>query len=210
VLRNGFVTFGSCNRHAKVTDAVARAWARVLDAVPGSRLVLRAAAYGQPSTVAFVRRRMERLGVPVERVAFAPHVALGELHRAYEDIDVALDTFPFAGGVTTCDALAHGVPVVTLRGDRMIGRQGAALLAAAGRPQWVASDVDAYVATAVALADPRSLARERDALARGIGSSALFDVARFTRALERGYVAMLAADTGSRDPLPVSADAAPR
>jgi len=210
VLRNGFVTFGSCNRHAKVTDAVARAWARVLDAVPGSRLVLRAAAYGQPSTVAFVRRRMERLGVPVERVAFAPHVALGELHRAYEHIDVALDTFPFAGGVTTCDALAHGVPVVTLRGDRMIGRQGAALLAAAGRPQWVASDVDAYVATAVALADPRSLARERDALARGIGSSALFDVARFTRALERGYVAMLAADTGSRDPLPVSADAAPR
>jgi predicted O-linked N-acetylglucosamine transferase (SPINDLY family) len=209
-LRNGSVTFGSCNRHAKVTDAVAQAWARVLQAVPGSRLVLRAAAYGQASTVAFVRERMEGLGMPVERVVFAPHVPLEELHRAYADIDVALDTFPFAGGVTTCDALAHGVPVVTLRGDRMIARQGAALLTAAGRPQWIAADVDTYVAAAVALADPRVLARERDTLVRSIGASALFDVARFTRALERGYVAMIAADAGSRDPLPVSANAAPR
>lgn len=209
-LRNGYVTFASFNRHAKVTDAVARTWAHVLHAVPGSRLVLRAAAYGQASTVAFVREHMRRLGVPVERVTFAPHVPLHELHRAYADADVALDTFPFAGGVTTCDALAHGVPVVTLRGDSMIARQGAALLAAAGRPQWIASDVDAYVAMAVALAELRVLARERDALARSIGASALFDVPRFTRALERGFVAMANADAGSREPLAIGASTAAR
>jgi predicted O-linked N-acetylglucosamine transferase (SPINDLY family) len=209
-LHNGYVTFGSNNRHAKLTDAVAVTWARVLRAVPGSRLVLRAAAYNAPSTVAFVRERWAQLGVPVGRVAFEPHVPLDELHRAYAGIDVALDPFPFCGGVTTCDALAHGVPVVTLCGDRMIARQGAALLAAAGRPQWVAPDVDAYVAIAAALADPRTLAREREVLAQSIGSSALFDVARFTRVLERGYVAMVSADPGSREPLAVGADAAAR
>jgi len=209
-LRDGYVTFGSCNRHAKLTDAVAVAWARVLRAVPGSRLVLRAAAYGAPSTVAYVREHWARLGVPVERIAFEPHVALDDLHRAYAGIDVALDPFPFCGGVTTCDALAHGVPVVTLRGDRMIARQGAALLDAAGRPQWVAPDVDAYVALAAALAEPRTLSHEREALAQDIGTSALFDVSRFTRALELGLVAMMNADASSREPLAVGADAPSR
>ena len=140
VERSGYVTFGSFNRHAKLTDDVVRTWSQVLAAVPGSRLHLRASAYSAPSTVAFVRERWARLGVPVERIDFAPYVPLPELHAAYAEIDVALDPFPFAGGVTTCDALAHGVPVVTLAGDRMVARQGAALLTAAGRPQWIAPD----------------------------------------------------------------------
>jgi predicted O-linked N-acetylglucosamine transferase (SPINDLY family) len=202
--RNGCVTFGSFNRHAKLTDAVAVAWGRVLHAVPRSRLLLRAAAYAAPSTVAWIRERWTRLGVPVERIAFAPFVALAEVHRAYADVDVALDPFPFAGGVTTCDALAHGVPVVTLRGDRMVARQGAALLAAAGHPEWIADDVDAYVTIAAALADPAALASARAPLARDVAASPLMDVARFARALERGCEAMRDASPG-RTPLSIGA-----
>ncbi|HEX4883668.1 MAG TPA: hypothetical protein VFX05_05980, partial [Casimicrobiaceae bacterium] len=210
VLRNGYVTFGSFNRHAKLTDEVVATWARVLRAVPRSRLLLRAAAYAAPSTVAWVRERWARLGAPVDRMAFAPFVALDDLHRAYADVDVALDPFPFAGGVTTCDALAHGVPVVALRGDRMVARQGAALLGAAGHREWVADDTEGYVTLATALADPAQLERLRPALARGVAASPLMDVPRFVRAFERGCEAMRDAAAGAREPLSIGAPDAAR
>lgn len=203
VERNGYVTFGSFNRHAKLTDDVVRTWSQVLAAVPGSRLHLRASAYSAPSTVAFVRERWARLGMPVERIDFAPYVPLPELHAAYAEIDVALDPFPFAGGVTTCDALAHGVPVVTLAGDRMVARQGAALLTAAGRPQWIAPDRHAYVAIAASLAASATLPHLRERLAHDVVRSPLMDAAGFTRALEHAYESMLAADPASREPLDI-------
>ncbi len=208
--RSGHVTFGSFNRHAKLTDDVVATWARVLRAVPDARLLLRASAYAAPSTVACVRARWARAGVPVERIDFAPFVALDALHAAYAQVDVALDPFPFCGGVTTCDALAHGVPVVTLAGDRMVARQGAALLAAAGRPEWIAADRDRYVELAVSLADPGRLRSLRPALAQAVARSPLTDVAGFTRALERAYAAMLDADPSSRAPLVVPPYAAAR
>jgi predicted O-linked N-acetylglucosamine transferase (SPINDLY family) len=202
----GFVTFGSFNRHAKHTDAVARTWARILAAVPGSRLALRSAAYRAASTVAFVRARWRALGVPVERIDFAPFVPLEALHEAYADVDVALDPFPFTGGVTTCDALVHGVPVVSLAGRTMIGRQGTALLRAAGEGDHVAADADAYVAMAVALAGRAADARARSDRARRVAGSPLCDVGRFTRALERALVAMVEAGPGGGAPLAIDAD----
>ncbi len=141
--------------------------------------------------------------MPVERIDFAPYVPLPELHAAYAEIDVALDPFPFAGGVTTCDALAHGVPVVTLAGDRMVARQGAALLTAAGRPQWIAPDRHAYVAIAASLAASATLPHLRERLAHDVVRSPLMDAAGFTRALEHAYESMLAADPASREPLDI-------
>ncbi len=205
-LRHGYVTFGSFNRHAKHTDEVARTWARILAAIPGSRLSLRAAAYRAASTIDFVRDRWRVLGVPVERVSFEPFVPLEALHEAYAGIDVALDPFPFTGGVTTCDALAHGVPVVTLHGRTMIGRQGAALSRAAGEDAQVAADPDTYVAIAIELAAGATDTRARLERARRVAASPLCDVASFTRSLERGFVAMIEAGPGRGAPLAIDAD----
>ena len=110
----GWVTFGSFNRHAKITDHVVAVWKSVLEAVPDSRLELRASAYRGSGTVAWVRERWARSGLPVDRVDFRPYLPLEEALHAYGEIDVALDTFPYNGGVTTCDALWNGVPVITL------------------------------------------------------------------------------------------------
>ena len=146
--------------------------------------------------------------MPVERVDFEPFVPLDALHGAYAGIDVALDPFPFTGGVTTCDALAHGVPVVTLHGRTMIGRQGAALLRAAGEDAQVAANPDAYVTIAIELAAGATDAGARLERARRVAASPLCDVAGFTRALERGFIAMAEADPGPGAPLAIDADPA--
>lgn len=197
----GRVTFGSFNRHAKHTDAVARTWGRILEAVPAARLSLRASAYRHGSTVAFVRERWRALGVPVDRIDFAPFVALDALHEAYADVDIALDPFPFTGGVTTCDALAHGIPVVTRAGRTMIGRQCAALLTAAGQDATVAADDDAYVAIAVELAARATDVSARLERARRVAASPLCDVEGFTRALECAFASMVDAGPGGGPPL---------
>jgi predicted O-linked N-acetylglucosamine transferase (SPINDLY family) len=135
-------------------------------------------------------------------------VALDALHAAYAGIDVALDPFPFTGGVTTCDALAHGVPVVTLHGRTMIGRQGAALSRAAGAGAQVAVDQDAYVAVAVELAAGATDGGARLERARRVAASPLCDVAGFTRALERSFASMIEAVPGHGAPLAIDADPA--
>jgi predicted O-linked N-acetylglucosamine transferase (SPINDLY family) len=120
-------------------------------------------------------------------------------------VDVALDPFPFTGGVTTCDALAHGLPVVTLEGRTMIGRQGAALLHAAGERTGIAPDADAYVGLAIDLAASAGEERARTARARRVAASPLCDVAGFARALERAFEAMVEAGPGAGAPIPVDA-----
>ena len=203
--RTGPIRFGSFNRHAKIGDDAIDTWVAILRAVPDSRLVLRAAAYRSASSVAWIRERWRGRGVDVERITFEPFVALPELHAAYAAIDVALDPFPFNGGVTTCDALAHGVPVVTLEGDRMISRQGSALLAAAQRSRWIARSRDEYVALAVTLAGRRTLDVERAALAHEFALTPLCDVAGFTAALERTYNAILDASPATSAPVTIGA-----
>jgi predicted O-linked N-acetylglucosamine transferase (SPINDLY family) len=195
--RRGHVTFGSFNRHAKITADVLATWRAVLAAVPDSRLQLRASAYRGAGTVAWLRERWARAGLPVDRIDFLPYLPLADAMRAYADIDIALDTFPYNGGATTCDAIAHGVPVIALLGERMIARQSAALLHAAGHPEWIAATTQEYVALAVRLAAATDYNATRDALFHGVPGSALCDVRGFARALERAFRAMI--DAGSRD-----------
>jgi predicted O-linked N-acetylglucosamine transferase (SPINDLY family) len=195
-LRKGCVTFGSFNRHAKITAAMLTLWTRILDAVPSSRLVLRASAYRGSGTVRWLRERWSAAGVPVERIDFEPYLPLEQAIAAHAGVDIALDTSPYNGGVTTCDALSMGIPVVTLRGDRMIARQSAALLAAADRPEWVAATPEEYVATAVGLAQSASLGQLRDELQAGFGRTALCHIPGFAAGLERAYERMI--ETGPR------------
>ncbi len=185
VVRNGHVTFGSFNRHAKITGPVLLAWKNILLQVPDARLQLRASVYRGSGTLAWLRNRWRAAGMPVERIDFQPYVPLEEAIRAYAGIDIALDTLPYNGGVTTCDALLAGVPVVTCMGDRMIARQSAALLQAAGHPEWAGATLDAYVAIAVALAQAPRLSDVRADLAASLPGSPLMDVVSFTATLER-------------------------
>jgi len=208
-LARGHVTYGSFNRHAKLTRATLDAWKTILDTTPDARLVLRAAAYGGPGTVAWLRDRWARRGLPVERIDFLPWLAWHEALAAYADVDVALDPFPYNGGATTCDALAHGVPVVALEGARPIGRQSASLLRAAGHPEWIARSTDGYANLAAGLAEPAVLERLRRDLHESLPGSALCDVDRFARTLERAFAAMVTAgprraEGGTRDPLVVA------
>jgi predicted O-linked N-acetylglucosamine transferase (SPINDLY family) len=199
----GHVTFGSYNRHAKSSGPAVDAWRAILEAVPDSRLVLRAPAYRDGDTVAWIRDRWASRGLPVERIEFLPWLPWREALESYAAIDIALDPFPFNGGVTTCDALAHGIPVVALAGTRPIARQGASLLVAAGHPEWIARSVEDYVALAVELAASRGLDRMRRDLHASLPRAPLCDVDTFTRRLERAFEAMVAA--GPRDDGPVAA-----
>ncbi|MEO5700271.1 MAG: glycosyltransferase [Casimicrobiaceae bacterium] len=201
-VRNGHVTFGSFNRHAKITPAMLDAWRAILERVPDARLRLRSSAYRGPGTVRWTRERWQSMGLPIERIHFEPYVPLEDAIRAYEQIDVALDTAPYNGGITTCDALAAGVPVVTTLGDRMIARQSAALLQAAGRPEWIAATLEGYVNLAVDLAQSPQLPAIRAALLADLPCSPLMDVVRFTKTFEHALrtLATLGPRTGSAAP----------
>jgi len=197
-IARGHVTFGSFNRHAKISNATLDAWDAILGAVPGSRLALRASAYGGEGTVEWIRDRWARRGLPVGRIDFLPWLPWRDALASYADVDVALDPFPYNGGATTCDALAHGVPVVALVGERPIGRQSASLVRAAGHPEWVARSANEYVRLAATLATSGDLDRIRRELHASVPGSALCDVERFARTLERAFDAMIAA--GPRRP----------
>ncbi len=198
----GSITFGSCNNPAKITDTVLGLWGRVLAAVPGSRLLLKGAGFGQPATRARYETRLGRAGIELARVEFQERTPDVRSHlAAYGGIDVALDTFPYHGTTTTCEALWMGVPVVTLAGTEHRSRVGASLLAAVGHPEWCARDGEDYMRQAAALAaDPGRLATLRAALRGQMAASPLLDhagqAARFAAALRDCWGAWCARASG--------------
>jgi predicted O-linked N-acetylglucosamine transferase (SPINDLY family) len=187
---SGIVTFGSCNNAAKLNDRVFALWARVLGAVPRSRLLLKYVNwFANPSAQrrivdAFVGRGIDasRILFDGERSARARHLEI--LNR----IDIALDPFPFNGCTTTFEALWMGVPVVTLAGERWLGRMGIGTLAPLGLGSLAARDEDGYVAAAVALAsDLDALATLRAGLRRRVQSSPLVDAEAYARSVEAAF-----------------------
>ncbi|MEO5700071.1 MAG: tetratricopeptide repeat protein [Casimicrobiaceae bacterium] len=182
-LRNGYVTFGCFGRVDKILPDVVAVWGRVLEAVPGSRLVLKNLGYDVEPVQTRITNAFTARGVGGERVTFRGASAHAEMLGEHALVDIALDTFPYTGGATTCDALWMGVPVVTLAGETMIARQGASLLRAAGLGQCVASDADGYVEAAVSLAQnlPALAALRADMRAR-VTASPLCDAPGFATA----------------------------
>jgi predicted O-linked N-acetylglucosamine transferase (SPINDLY family) len=188
-LASGRVTFGAFNNFTKVTDETLRVWARLLEAVPGSRLCLKGEGLGDPAILAPVRLRLRQAGLSDDRVEVLGRTPDTASHLAlYAGIDVALDTFPYNGTTTTCEALWMGVPVVAVAGDRHCARVSESLLTAVGHPEWIAPNPDAYVALAAALARaPGQLAELRTRLRAEMQASPLLDhvgqAARFGAAL---------------------------
>jgi predicted O-linked N-acetylglucosamine transferase (SPINDLY family) len=187
--RNGYVTFGSFNTFAKLSDDAVVLWSAVLEAVPTARLALKSRSIGSPEARAHIFDRFRAQGTDLERILFLGGQEKQASHLAmYELVDIALDTTPYGGMTTSCEALWMGVPVVTLAGDRTSSRYGASVLEAVGLPHLIASSPEDFVAIARrAAADVGALAELRAGLRARMAASPLCDVAGFARALERAY-----------------------
>ena len=188
----GYITFGSFNNLAKINTRVVELWSRVLEAAPDSRLLVKNRSLNDPETRARYARLFESSGIDAERVELCGHVEFLSGHLAlYGRVDIALDTFPYNGTTTTCEALWMGVPVITLTGETHAGRVGKSLLECTGLGEWVAGTADGYVSIArEAARDIQRLAELRAGLREYVAASRLCDRVGFVRAAERAYLWM--------------------
>lgn len=182
------ITFASFNSLSKVTPTVVEAWSRVLHATPGSRMLVKALALQ-----GMARDRLLALfagnGIAPDRIELLGRIAdFGHHLELYNRVDIALDTFPYHGTTTTCEALWMGVPVVTLAGRAHVSRVGVSLLNQVNLGNLVADNPDQYVSIATALAGDRLRLRElRSNLRDRMRQSPLLDAPGVTRDLEHAY-----------------------
>ena len=183
------VTFGSFNNPAKYSGVTLDAWAELLKRVPHSRLLLKGIPFADSTTRELYHERFERRGVPSQRITLVERTPSQSSHLAhYNEIDMALDPFPYNGATTTCEALWMGVPVIALNGDRHSARVGASLLTSIGRSDLIGHDIDAYIRIAARLAGDRPrLASLKSALRGQMAASPLCDASQFARKIERAY-----------------------
>jgi protein O-GlcNAc transferase len=185
-LTNGFVTFGSLNNSNKIDQHVIALWARILVALPTSRLLMATIPEGDRRT--WILKQFELGGVSSNRIDFYGTLSIGEFHRLFQRVDIALDPLLITGGTTTCESLWMGVPVVVLIGERFLRRVGYSFLCSAGLPQFGAKTADEYVGIAVETAkDLRRLSQLRTDMRTKLTVSPLMDQVRFTQNLENLY-----------------------
>lgn len=176
--RAGGITFGCLNNFAKITPAVRVAWMEIFRRLPDARLVVHSPAGSH------------RQGFPIapNRVTFVDRLPPAEYFAMYNSIDIVLDTFPYPGGTTTCDALWMATPVVSVAGNTTISRAGLSILSNAGFPELVASDRSAYVELAVTLALDRGRLNDlHQTLRHRMQQSPLMDANRAARDLEAAF-----------------------
>lgn len=184
----GYITFGSFNNTGKLNTQVLDLWSQVLAAVPDSRLVLKWRTLADESLCDSIHSDFAARGIAPDRVELRPASFHVDALRQYADVDIALDPFPFTGGLTSCEALWMGVPVITLPQGRAVSRQTLALLSAIGRDEWAANDEGHYVTIAQRMAgDKELLANVRATMRKSMQASTLMDVDGFTRGLERAF-----------------------
>jgi len=190
---NGSITFGCFNNLAKVHEETIRMWTDILTRVPGSRLYLKNSAMGDRSTREMILNKFSLGGIAPERIIMQGVVKSRYDHFAeYSRVDIALDTFPYHGTTTTCEALWMGVPVITMAGRTHCSRVGVSFLTNVGIPEMIAGSPDEYVARAVELAgDVSLLTGLRHELRSMMASSPLMDAAGVTREVEDAFEQML-------------------
>jgi protein O-GlcNAc transferase len=186
--RSGSITFGSLHKLEKLNDAVLDLWCRILQELPSARLLL-ARHVLQGKTADYWRQRFQERGLDSTRIVLRPIEPVNLQHlRVYDEIDIALDTFPWNGHTTACEALWMGVPVLTLRGQRHASRMVASVLTSLELSDLIADTPDEYCRIAVRLAgDLPRLSELRTSLRRRMLEAPLCDGAAFTRELEKAY-----------------------
>lgn len=184
--RNGYITFGSLNNPSKINEYVVRWWSEILKSVPTSKLLLRYALFVDPLVRERIAKMFRKYEIPKDRYQMLEGTK--DFVAGYDDIDIALDTFPYTGTTTTCEALWMGVPVVVLRGDRFVSRVGASILTFGGLKDLVTESPQEYIRVAVDLAkDPDNIRQLRQDLRTHLASTPVFECASFTRGLEATY-----------------------
>lgn len=184
-LRDSITTFGSFNNLGKVGPEVVALWAAVLHAVPGARLLLKWRSLADEGARHRLTQAFSLHGIGADRLALRGASPHPQMLAEYGDMDVALDTFPFSGGLTSCEALWMGVPVVTLPGAVGPSRQTLGFLKAMALEEWAAGDAADYVRIAAALAADREHLRElRQSLRPRMAVSPLCDGPAFARSME--------------------------
>jgi predicted O-linked N-acetylglucosamine transferase (SPINDLY family) len=184
-LANGFVTFGGFNNFAKVNEFVVSLWSKVLHAVPRSRLLLKSPQLRDAAFRDAVWNRFGVQGIDSDRLILRPPAPRGQYLATFNEVDIALDTYPYPGITTTVESLWMGVPVVTLAGESFKSRQGLGLLTNAGLPECVAATDEQFVEIAQRLAaDSSRLADIRQSLRSALQASPVFDASRFSRDFE--------------------------
>ncbi|HXE53542.1 MAG TPA: tetratricopeptide repeat protein [Tepidisphaeraceae bacterium] len=184
-LTKGHVTFGSLNNTWKASAHTLSTWWRLMRQVPGSKLV---AHFHEGSQRQQVIEHAGREGIDQSRLEFVGRLPGKEYFAKYQEIDIALDPFPYPGGTTSCDAIWMGVPVVTLAGQTPVGRAGVSILSTIGVSEWIVHDREQYIQIASTLAaDLSQLAATRSTLRDRMQSSPQMDVAGFTKDIEAAF-----------------------
>jgi predicted O-linked N-acetylglucosamine transferase (SPINDLY family) len=175
-------TFGSFNNPAKFSPTILSAWAEILRRVPGSRLFLKYGGLDEPRVHDWIRGQFGKRDMEPERIVFEGWSPHRELLEAYNRVDLALDTQPYSGGVTTCEALWMGVPVITYPGKTFAGRHSVSHLTNAGYEQFIAADLEGYIELAVEWTGRlEELAVIRAGMRERVRASPLCDAPRFAR-----------------------------
>lgn len=186
VYKNGYVTFGSFNNFAKVTDEMLLLWRGILDAVRDSKLVIKGKIASIDAGLHYAKQRLSMVNFDLDRVEFRPFSP--DYLEQYRDIDIALDTAPYNGGVTTCEALYMGVPVISMRGRTHGSRFGASILTNTGVRELIVENDISYVRRAVQLAEsPKLIAGYHAGLRTNMKRSPLMDAGRYMKELESAY-----------------------
>jgi len=187
-LGTGNITFGSFNNRAKITPEIVEDWSTILRSVPGSRLILKAKALNDKGTRQTLWEMFSGNDVVQKRVELIGYLPFEQHLQLYNRIDIGLDTFPYHGTTTTCEALWMGVPVITLAGETHVSRVGVSLLSRVGLPELIAESSEDYIQKAAQLAgDVERLQELRANLRPAMIRSPLTDGAGFTRSLEEAY-----------------------
>ncbi|MBX3379935.1 MAG: tetratricopeptide repeat protein [Phycisphaeraceae bacterium] len=181
------IRFGTFNNAAKYSPMVLEMWSEILKAEPTSKLVLKSYQFSDAAGRDYVLGSLEKLGIDPARIELLEKISLTREHLlAYHNLHIALDTFPYHGTTTTCEALLMGTPVITLEGNSHRSRVGVSLLSAVGVPELIARTRDEYVEKAVALArDRQRLVRYRTTLREQMQKSVLMDGAGFYDRFEK-------------------------
>jgi predicted O-linked N-acetylglucosamine transferase (SPINDLY family) len=188
MLRNGYVTFGVFNRIYKISDDAIRVWSRIMREVPGSKIVLKHSLLDDPLLRDSLVARFIAQGIAEDNITCLGTTSRDDHLKAFDQIDISLDTFPQNGGISTWESLYKGVPVVAKLGIGASSRAGGSIVAAVGLGDWVAEDDDGYVEIARRFASqPADLAKLRAGLPAQIAASPAGNVEVYTRELEAGY-----------------------
>jgi predicted O-linked N-acetylglucosamine transferase (SPINDLY family) len=198
----GPLTFGCFNTFPKINLALVKLWAELLSLVPGSRLLLKAAGAGQASARHRLLETFQQHGISADRIEMRGRTSETREHlETYGQVDIALDTYPYHGTTTTCEALWMGVPVVTLAGQLHFSRVGVSLLTHAGLPELIAHSPAQYISIAVDLAGNADRLRAlRSSLRQKVKSSPLMDAPSFAKSMDDAYRAMWRAHVNASHP----------